>query len=74
MIISVKVLLLLLTIMFNVKSHKTNSIEVSELKTVFTPPQCYATELRYKKHAGLLESSSLTILMVLLALATVLTQ
>jgi hypothetical protein len=72
MIIFIKILLFLSVL---TSTKRIQSLEITKLRvrTVFTPPLCYAKVQSHKKHAGILDSSTVTILMALLAMSTVLT-
>lgn len=74
MIISINIIHFLM--MINVKGRQARSNEISKVRTVFTPTLCYikAPVSHKKKQAGILDPSTITVLMALLALATVLTQ
>lgn len=74
MIISNNILLLFL-MMINVKGHQARSNEISKVRNVFNPPFCHIKEPKcHKKQAGILDPNNITVVMALLALATVLTQ
>lgn len=73
MILSLNIFLLSSAII-SVKGSQLNHIELSKVSTVFTLPFCYEKAPRSKRHAGILDSNTVIVLMALLALATVLTQ